>query len=101
MKTTALIYGTPEQEQTVKVDFEGYHIDKWFGDRSNYFVTRLRVIDTLDFRPSDAKSDLEISIAEALGMEPNDIRIECDIFYSYKPVVVPIIPSYETEMLFI
>jgi hypothetical protein len=101
MKTTALIYGTPEQEQTVQIEFEGYHVDKWFGDRSNFFVTYLKVLDDVNFQPSDVKCDLEIAIAEAMGMEVNDVKIECDIFYVFYPVITPLLPSYETEMLFI
>jgi hypothetical protein len=101
MKTTALIYGTPEQEQTVKIYFEGYHIRKFFGDET-YFCNSLKVLDSLNFRPSDINQDLTIAIADALGMEPNDIRLDVDVKFTVKPLaVVPIVTSYETEMLFI
>jgi hypothetical protein len=101
MKTTALIYGTPEQEQTLRIEFEGYSIRKFFGDET-YFCKYLKVLDSLNFRPSDINQDLTIAIADAVGMEPNDIRLDVDVKFTVKPLaVIPIKTSYETEMLFI
>lgn len=102
MKTTALIYGTPEQEQSVRIDFEGYSIGDWFGDNCTYFVNYLKVLDPLNFRPSDINQDLTIAIAEALGMEPNDIRIDAEVKFKVKPLdVVPIQHTYDNLILFI
>jgi hypothetical protein len=103
MKTTALIYGTPEQKQQVVIDFEGYPVRKWFDDEETFFCNSLKVLDSLNFRPSDINQDLTIAIADAVGMEPNDIRIDVDVKFTVKPLaVIQIKTEYETpEMLFI
>lgn len=101
MKTTALIYGTPEQEQTVAIEFEGYEIRKFFGNET-YFCNYLKVLQPLNFRPSDICQDLTIAIAEALGMDPNDIRIDAEVKFTVKPLdVVPIQHTYDNLILFI
>lgn len=102
MKTIALIYGTTEQEQTVRIEFEYIPVRKWFGDASTIFVNFCHVMDSLNFKPSDIITDVEVAIAQAIGEKPQDIRIECEVKHSVKPVtVIQISPSYETEMLFI
>lgn len=99
MKTTATLYGTPEQEVKAKIDFEYYQIKKWFGEASTIFVNFCKVETPLFFSPSDLKMDLEIAIAEAFGERPENIRLECEVEYSVKPAVE--LPVYETEFLFI
>jgi hypothetical protein len=101
MKATALIFGTPAQEQTIKFEFEFIPVRKWFGERSTFFVNYIKIKDSLNFRPSDLKTDLEYAIAQALGEDETDIRIECEIEHR---VVIPILATENVEyqnMLFI
>lgn len=99
MKTTATIYGAPEQEVRVSIDYEGYGIKKFFGEASTFFVNFCKIETPLFFSPSDLKMDLEMAIAEAVGQDPNDIRLECEVEYMVKPAIE--LPVYETEFLFI
>lgn len=79
MTTTAKVFGTPDQEKEVQVEFEHYPVKKFFGVNSFYIINFCEVKTPLEFKPSDLKLDLEISIAEHLGVEPNDVRIDCEI----------------------
>lgn len=101
MKSTAKIYGSPEQEQIVNIEYEGYSVDKWFGDRSNYYVNFVKLSEPLKFRPSDLNQDLEFAIAEALSIPVCDVRIECQPEYQIKQTIIQISKSYATNMLFI
>jgi hypothetical protein len=101
MKITSLVFGTEKQKQQVIIDFEYRPFQKWFGDDSTIFVNFCHVMDALNFRPTDLEGDLSIAIAEALGEHPKDIKFECNVKHSVRPVMILHIPSYETEMLFI
>ena len=103
MKCTATIYGTPEQEQSVQLEFEHRSIGKWFSnERSTVFISWCRIKEALKFTPSDIFEDVSVAVAEALGERPEDIRIECDVEHSVKPALPMIVePLYELEMLFI
>lgn len=100
MKATAAIFGTEEQKQVVKFEYEYYPVSKWFSDDRMIFVNFCKIKESLAFSPSDIKTDLEIAIAEAIGERPQDIRFECEVEYSVKPVRI-IEVSYTTEMLFV
>jgi hypothetical protein len=88
MTTTAKIFGTPDQEQEVSITFEYITIPKFLSEeRLTYFVNFCKVHDRLDFRPSDIDQDIAVAVAQALGLvNERDIRIECEVKYSIKPV---------------
>jgi hypothetical protein len=82
MTTTSKVYGsTPEVMQDVSIEFEYYRIPRWFNG-STVFVNFCKIKEQLFFKPTDLDVDLGISIAEALGARPEDIRIECDVLYT-------------------
>lgn len=103
MKATGKIFGTPHQEQEVSFEFEYYPIRKWFSEeRSTFFVNYLKLSETLNFQPTDIKTDLELAIAQALGEDEIDIRIECEIKYKVVPVIVLPVENIEYKnMMFI
>jgi hypothetical protein len=83
MTTTSKVYGsTPEVMQDVSIEFEYYRITKWFGEGCTVFVNYCKIKEQLYFKPTDLQVDLGLSIANALGEEPEDIRIECDVLYT-------------------
>lgn len=83
MYLTLSIFGSPEQEQTVTVEL--YSVEKWLDGRYVTFIHECKILELLQFHPSDIHTDLAIGIAEALGENPNDVRIDCEVEYSVKP----------------
>lgn len=99
MTTSATIYGTPDQEMTIPIEFE-YFLKKftdtdeegrWVIHVEQARVNFVRLLGSLEFEPSDITLDLEIAIAEKLGLEPQDVRIDCEVKYKVvKPITVEV-----------
>ena len=101
MKTTAIIYGSPEQRTNVTIEYDYYDVKKWYGDHQTIFIVYCRIIDPLPFKPTDLELDISLAIAEAKGEHPRNIRWECNVKYNVMPV--PELDSFEGEpvMMFI
>lgn len=93
------INGTPEQSQKdVVVEFEGYPVKKFFGNEYTLFINHCKIVTPLNFHPQFVKDDLEIAIGEAIGLDPQRIRFECDVEFTIAFILVE---SKITEPLFI
>lgn len=79
MTATAKVFGTPDQEKVVVIEFDYYPVKKWLSNDCNYFINFCEVTTPLEFNPTDLKMDLEIALAEHFGADPNDVKIECEI----------------------
>lgn len=93
-----IVQGTPDEQQNVTVDFEGYWVRKFFGNQSTFFCNYCAVLTPLNFSPRYLKDDLELSISEALGIDQGRVRMECEVEFTMFYVVIE---SKITEPLFI
>lgn len=79
---TATIYGPTDQ--IFQDVFYTYEVrpdrSRWFDDETPmHEVERVSLKMPLLINPSDLKTDLEVAIAEDLGIEPECVRIQCTI----------------------
>lgn len=79
MKAYITLFGeTPEIFQKVQVEFEHRVLIRWFL-HDLFDVNYLKIESPLLIRPTDLEGDLLIGIAEAIGEEPSDITIICEV----------------------
>lgn len=83
-----IVQGTPEQQQQVEVEFDGRWVSKFYGNQSTFFVNHCAIINEMTFFPKYTKDDLEIAIAEALGIIPERVRFECEVEFLVKYEIV-------------
>lgn len=79
MKAYITLFGeTPEIFQKVQVEFEYVRFKRFFL-HDLFDVNFIRIEDLLLIRPTDLEGDLLIGIAEAIGEDPADITIICEV----------------------
>lgn len=86
----ASIFGKDEDDgQQVWMEFEyftGWNTpDKLVDADMNYHVDFCKLLTPLTVKPSDLVEDITVAVATALGEEPKNIYIECDIEVEHAP----------------
>jgi hypothetical protein len=85
-KANITIYGKTEDESvTLPFLYEYYEVTKWMSeDRSTTFVNYVKILEPIPFTPSGLTEDLTVAVAEDLGENPFDIRIDADPIFRIK-----------------
>lgn len=79
MKTlTGSIFGSGDDEQMVIIEIAYYHKPSFFSPYK-IIVNCCRIINMLTIKPSDLYIDVQLAIAQELGVEPGVIDIQSEI----------------------
>lgn len=80
MKAYITLFGeTPEIFQKVQVEFEYKPLKRWFL-HDLIDVNFVCIKSPLLIRPTNMDEDLKVGIAEAIGEDPADITIICEVW---------------------